>query len=255
MCTRLLTIAAWISLAACSIDASLFSEGEVVGGDDASSSGTSGSGTSGSGTQQGASSSQTSTSTSTTSTGGNTGTGGSGSGAAGTGGDPGSGGNPGTGGGVNDCSHDECVAGAPLSPLCNDCVESICNQDPYCCNQNWDYLCTYAVDDVCNKDCNPGLPTCEDQHDSTTGVDDLCGQNGEVCSLAYGGTSCSAICGAAGTECLNVYNNAPQTQCEQAQTLSCNSTPQSAICICSRGCGTGQPCTGIQLCAGGQCIN
>lgn len=52
------------------------------------------------------------------------------------------------------CSHDVCFTGVALDPNCSACASAICAADPYCCNTEWDSLCTGAVPSVCNQECS-----------------------------------------------------------------------------------------------------
>ena len=82
----------------------------------------------------------------------------------GTGGDA-SGGAGGTGGGqtstttgpVNMCLHDVCTEGVALTMGCGDpCVDTVCNSDPYCCDQmggEWDGICVDEAVQLCNAMC------------------------------------------------------------------------------------------------------
>ncbi|MBW2454645.1 MAG: hypothetical protein JRI68_09045 [Deltaproteobacteria bacterium] len=65
--------------------------------------------------------------------GGGTGGGGTGGGGAGGGG---------AGGGLpTSCAHDPCVAGDKLEYSCDLCVMLVCDQDSYCCENEWDSYC------------------------------------------------------------------------------------------------------------------
>lgn len=251
-----LCLAAAVGATACSIELSVFSDGEPI----------SGSGAGGPTTGQGAST--------TTAVGGSTGPaqGGSGATAAqgGFGAQGGSGapggfgaqggvgaqGGSGAQGGAPACDHDVCVEGGPLVSGCDACATSVCNADPFCCDMSWDDLCTYQVLDVCGLDCAPALPDCTSQHMGAPGFQ-LCGQNADVCDIAFNGatTSCAAICDAAGTECIEAVNNS-QGPCGHGQEIGCNAVGyNSAVCVCSRGCGSGQPCAATASCEGGVCVN
>ncbi len=242
--------AAWVGLAACSANDSLFSGGEAL--NSSGSGGASSSNTSSPSNTSSNSSNSSSNSVSSSSAGGFGAQGGGGPGAGGSGAQ---GAGPGNGGGNPGCAHDSCVEGAPLAPNCDPCVTSICNEDAFCCNNTWDALCTYQVLETCGVDCNPGLPTCETQFQGTPSFVDVCGQNGEVCDIAFTTSTCNSICRAAGTECLQMFNNAMGTTCEPAQNHTCSTFAASAICLCSRGCGSGQPCTAPQSCVNGTCSN
>ncbi|WP_153822451.1 MopE-related protein [Polyangium spumosum] len=39
------------------------------------------------------------------------------------------------------CAHDPCVAGGPLDPLCDPCVNAVCVIDKTCCKASWDVFC------------------------------------------------------------------------------------------------------------------
>lgn len=39
------------------------------------------------------------------------------------------------------CVHDECVTGVKLDPMCSTCAATICSEDAYCCDNQWDALC------------------------------------------------------------------------------------------------------------------
>lgn len=44
---------------------------------------------------------------------------------------------------VNDgsCAHSECSEGAALTAGCSTCAGSVCERDPYCCDEKWDLIC------------------------------------------------------------------------------------------------------------------
>jgi len=54
------------------------------------------------------------------------------------------------------CSHGLCVTGSVLTPGCdpNGVVNSICSDDPYCCNTWWDGLCVSEIGSIAGKNCN-----------------------------------------------------------------------------------------------------
>ena len=65
----------------------------------------------------------------------------------------GSGGSGGGGGSSSGCAHGECTTGGPLTPGCSTCASTVCNQDPYCCNTQWDSICVNLADQHCGG-CN-----------------------------------------------------------------------------------------------------
>jgi hypothetical protein len=40
------------------------------------------------------------------------------------------------------CVHSECEVGAKLTSDCSACASSVCTQDPFCCDNEWDWICT-----------------------------------------------------------------------------------------------------------------
>lgn len=42
--------------------------------------------------------------------------------------------------------HDVHTKGAPQFPSCGACVKKVCDQEPYCCTQKWDFVCTFLAD-------------------------------------------------------------------------------------------------------------
>jgi hypothetical protein len=47
------------------------------------------------------------------------------------------------------CAHPECTQGTVLTPSCSSCATAICLQDPFCCANSWDQLCTEEVPTFC----------------------------------------------------------------------------------------------------------
>ncbi len=57
--------------------------------------------------------------------------------------------------------HDTCETGAALDPACDACVASICNVDPYCCENAWDSICVGEVLSVCDQvHCDASAGSC-----------------------------------------------------------------------------------------------
>jgi len=62
----------------------------------------------------------------------------------------------GGGGNENTCVHTECTEGDLLDASCSSCASTICEADPYCCDNSWDHLCTGAVANLCPTDACTG---------------------------------------------------------------------------------------------------
>lgn len=62
------------------------------------------------------------------------------------------------------CAHNKCDSGGPLSPQCDSCVATICQELPECCTTEWTNLCVDRVKTLCGEgcpvkgDCVPWLP-------------------------------------------------------------------------------------------------
>ncbi|MBL4688534.1 MAG: hypothetical protein JKY37_28350 [Nannocystaceae bacterium] len=54
------------------------------------------------------------------------------------------------------CTHSGCEAGAALAGSCSDCAATVCDADPYCCQTEWDEICTGLADDSAVCDCAGG---------------------------------------------------------------------------------------------------
>ena len=103
------------------------------------------------------------------------------------------------------CAHDPCAMGVVLDPTCDPCVDAICKSDSYCCNQDWDDVCTGAVGQICGKQC-PGATEliCNDAKDNDTDGFVDCDDpdcKGDASCVAAGCTDAGAplTCGSATT--------------------------------------------------------
>ncbi len=65
--------------------------------------------------------------------------------------------------------------------------------------------------------------------------------------------SCGTVCQTHGGECLGMFNN--NGDCGHSQnTYGCDAVGfQTAICVCTRGCGGNPPCGNGQTCVNGNC--
>jgi len=77
-------------------------------------------------------------------------------------------------GGMMPCPHDPCVTGAPLGPQCGACANNVCQNDPFCCQNNWDAGCVAEAEQLCGLDCG------------------MCNQDGQACMV--GADCCSGTC-------------------------------------------------------------
>jgi hypothetical protein len=150
---RLLALSSTVLLAACAMGSGMDDEG---GGGSSS--------TSGDGGNTGTGGSSTSTSTSSTSTSGTSSTSSSSSTSGQGGDDTGGGGSASSSSsssssGTNNCAHDVCTTGLNLTMGCGDpCVDTVCLQDSFCCDIEWDLLCVDAAVQFCGANCGGGSP-------------------------------------------------------------------------------------------------
>ncbi len=154
-----------------------------------------------------------------------------------------------------------CEIGPPLVDGCEPCVTSVCAADSYCCATYWDATCLQEVFTYCGIDCwgtggsgaGGGAGSCDDQYDQAPSYS-LCQEAPSTCqfSASVSQYSCHEVCTYFGGECFDTYNN--QGPCGLGTHLDCNTKGyQSVICICSRGCGNGPPCTLPSVCVNGVC--
>jgi hypothetical protein len=98
---------------------------------------------------------------------------------------------------IPECAHDICSTGVALAPKCQDtanfpgeaCVQTICDQDQFCCESEWDDACVNQVDEVCNLQC-PAQQEC--------------------CRLCQAGQACGDTCIPADAVC----NSPPGCACD-----------------------------------------
>lgn len=107
------------------------------------------------------------------------------------------------------------------------------------------------------------LATCELLYGTVIGTLQVCQQFASKCVLSVDtdqadgdpGQPCSTLCAAAGGECLEAADNgASLCAIDLADPRPCtDATMSEGICVCSRGCGSGNPCTGGKQCKSGVC--
>jgi hypothetical protein len=96
------------------------------------------------------------------------------------------------------CAHNICVIGAALFSQCSACVTTICNADPFCCNNSWDGQCVGEVSTLCGQNtCWSGC------------AHNWCAQGGALANgCDAGGSNCAAqICGVDPFCCSNTWDN------------------------------------------------
>jgi hypothetical protein len=135
----------------------------------------------------------------------------------------------------------------------------VCNADSFCCNQaqgDWDYWCVDYASGTCGLGCGAALPGCAQQYGNMPGVTP-CTENPATCQLGFNNKnqSCNSVCGQRGGECVGTFNNTTTTcGVSWGESLGCDHTGyNSAICICSRGCGIKPACGSPQSCDDGVC--
>jgi hypothetical protein len=66
--------------------------------------------------------------------------------------------------------------------------------------------------------------------------------------------SCTDHCHAQGGECSQAFDNVMGRGCTVAAAITCDTTDGGhAICVCSKGCGSGPACVSPQVCTAGTC--
>ena len=88
-------------------------------------------------------------------------------------------------------------------PFCNDgaCCDSVCNVDPFCCEETWDLVCVEEAESLCNFDpACPGSGVCFVAH-ANPGCNDsdccntVCTQDASCCSVEWD-QSCALLAAA-----------------------------------------------------------
>lgn len=79
------------------------------------------------------------------------------------------------------CSHDECSQGGPLADGCSECVSTVCAEDAFCCNTDWDATCVGEAETLCDV-CGGGGGCAHDECQEGGPLDAGCsGCAGAVC--------------------------------------------------------------------------
>ncbi|MCC6903072.1 MAG: hypothetical protein IT377_29145 [Polyangiaceae bacterium] len=107
------------------------------------------------------------------------------------------------------------------------------------------------------------LPSCNALYGSLAGALQVCDATAAQCTLAVdtdpndgdAGQTCGALCAGGGGECLKAFDNgAGQCVLDTTDPRPCtDATMSEGICVCSRGCGSGPPCSGGKKCKAGTC--
>ncbi len=106
----------------------------------------------------------------------------------------------GNGMGSGMCSHDKCMSGDALDPMCGSCESTVCNNDSYCCSTSWDSTCVNEVDQYCNNACSSPA-NCHDictQGDVLAEscdpcVTDVCAQDAYCCQTKWDATCVNEV--------------------------------------------------------------
>jgi len=98
------------------------------------------------------------------------------------------------------------------------------------------------------------IASCTSQYGAAPGFV-LCKETSTECEFSTvldSLTSCTAVCGGLGGECMTVWRNG--AACEYLPQETCGTTAYyDVICVCSLGCGSGPACGAGQTCAAGSC--
>lgn len=141
------------------------------------------------------------------------------------------------------CDHGVCETGAALNTGCDQCVKSVCNLDPYCCNTAWDNICVAEATSECNACQNPTPPVTPPA---------ACGHS-ECQPGAALESNCSTcadtVCAADSFCCDNAWDNLCVQRAENACS-QCTPPPSCKHSECQEGAALDATCT---PCAGAVC--
>lgn len=104
-----------------------------------------------------------------------------------------------------------------LGPQCGACVQQVCAQDPFCCQNSWDNICVSEAEQICGAQCNQCTPnggpcmtgpnccsgTCVGGvcQNACTPDGGMCNSSFECCSGSCNGGVCQEACSPDGTTC------------------------------------------------------
>jgi hypothetical protein len=81
-----------------------------------------------------------------------------------------------------------------------------------------------------------------------------CIESAGECEFGFDNSNdtCGAVCEAAGGECVTAFND--DNGCDHGVEVGCGYDGlATAICVCTRGCGTEPPCPPSMTCNSGSC--
>ncbi|HWM86355.1 MAG TPA: hypothetical protein VNO33_10970 [Kofleriaceae bacterium] len=103
------------------------------------------------------------------------------------------------------CAHDLCAQGEALEATCDPCAQTVCDADPFCCENAWDARCVTEADQLC------GLACAECTHD-------LCEAGGPLSSTCD--PCVAAVCESDAYCCGTAWDD----RCVEAATETCGLT-------------------------------
>jgi hypothetical protein len=129
------------------------------------------------------------------------------------------------------CAHDVCVDGALLDPNCDPCVQTVCNNNPNCCDVQWTASCVSAAIQDCGASC--------------CGNNVCVGENCDSCAADCGACFCGndecnngESCGTCPEDCYDCPTCA-HSACTVAGTLNTTECPDACaqeVCAMTPGC-------------------
>jgi hypothetical protein len=135
------------------------------------------------------------------------------------------------------CLHGICTTGDALDPACDPCVQKVCAQDQYCCQNAWDGTCLKEADSLCNAGCcgdgecnGESCQDCPMDCGACTCGDGKC--DGETCE------TCEADCGVCVTCPHSVCTTGGALSGAQCRDACVDQTCQQQMACCST---NGQP--------------
>ncbi len=140
------------------------------------------------------------------------------------------------------CAHDVCVEGGPLGPSCDSCAATVCDEDPYCCDTEWDDICVSEAVSFCgacgsgtcaHSECSIGAklePSCSSCAGAICAADPYCCDTewDSVCVNAVASTCGASTCGGGGG---GGGNTCSHSECSAGGKLTDGCSPcATAVC-------------------------
>ena len=135
-----------------------------------------------------------------------------------------------------ECAHGVCEPGVALEPGCDECVDTVCAVDDFCCTVFWDRVCVEEAEELCGAVCEGcGHDLCAVGDPVEAGCDpcaeDVCSFDPYCCEVQWDSRCVEEAADACGLACevcshdLCDQGNALEPGCDPCVTAVCDADP------------------------------